>query len=111
LSSGLDVRTAGATHNGGAMAAIVAAGAGACAMGLVVVLHEAGIFSAPTLYPPAGGVSGRTSLAVAVWLITWAVLHLRWSRREIPPRRAWLVTLALTAIGLLGTFPPLWKVL
>ncbi|MBR9988751.1 MAG: hypothetical protein KFH98_03290 [Gemmatimonadetes bacterium] len=110
MNSEMRVERAGAPPNGGAMAAFVAAAAGACAMGVVVVLHEAGIFSAPALYAPAGGVSGRTSLAVAVWLLVWVVLHLRWSRREIPPRRAWILMLALTAIGVLGTFPPLWKI-
>jgi hypothetical protein len=110
LSNEQHVERADATPNGGAMAAFVAAGAGACAMGVVVVLHEAGIFSAPALYAPAGGVSGRTSLAVVVWLVVWATLHYRWVRQEIPAQRAWLVTMVLTAIGVLGTFPPLWKI-
>jgi hypothetical protein len=96
-------------HNGAAMAAFVAAGVGSCAMGAAVLLHEAGIFSAPALYPPAGGVSGRTTLAVLAWLLAWALLHRRWRARHIPPRRAWSLTLVLTALGILGTFPPFWK--
>ena len=55
--------------NGAAVAAFLAAGIGAFAMGLVVILNEAGLFAAPSLYPPAGGVSGRTTIAVAIWLI------------------------------------------
>ena len=38
-------------------------------VGFFVLLNETGIFEAPTLYEPAGGVSGRTTLAVAAWLL------------------------------------------
>jgi hypothetical protein len=97
--------------NGAAMAATLAAGIGAFAMGAVVLLNEAGIFAAPTLYTPAGGVSGRTTLATIVWLIAWVVLHNRWNAREIAPGRVGAVTLILIALGVLGTFPPVWGLL
>ena len=97
--------------NGSAMAALLAGGIGAFAMGAVVLLNEAGIFAAPTLYAPAGGVSGRTTLATIVWLIAWAVLHNRWKAREIAPARIGAVTLILITVGVLGTFPPVWALL
>jgi hypothetical protein len=96
--------------NGAAMAAFVAAGAGAFAMGLVVLLHEVGVYSAPALHGGAGGVSGRTTFAVVAWLVVWLALHLAWRRRDIPPRRALAITLVLTMLGVLGTFPPFWSV-
>ncbi len=97
--------------NGSAMAAFLGAGIGAFAVGAVVLLNEAGIFTAPTLYSPAGGVSGRTTLATIVWLFAWAVLHSRWKAREIAPGRIGVVTLILVALGVLGTFPPVWGLL
>ena len=97
--------------NGSAMAAILAGGIGAFAMGAVVLLNEAGIFAAPSLYAPAGGVSGRTTLATVVWLMAWAVLHNRWKERDIAPGRIAAVTLILIAVGVLGTFPPVWALL
>jgi len=97
--------------NGGAMAAFVGAGIGAFAMGAVVILNELGLFAAPTLYAPAGGVTGRTTLATVVWLIAWGVLHNRWKAREIAPGRMGALTLILIALGVLGTFPPLWALL
>ena len=97
--------------NGSAMAALLGGGIGAFAMGAVVLLNEAGIFAAPTLYAPAGGVSGRTTLATIVWLIAWAVLHNRWKAREIAPGRVGAVTVILIALGVLGTFPPVWALL
>jgi hypothetical protein len=97
--------------NGGAMAALLGGGIGAFAMGAVVLLNEAGLFAAPTLYAPAGGVSGRTALATILWLMAWAVLHNRWKAREIAPGRVSAVTLILIALGALGTFPPVWALL
>lgn len=96
--------------NGPAMAAFVAAGAGAFAMGLIVLMNEIGLFSIPALYAPAGGVSGRTTLAIVVWLVGWVVLHARWKEREIDPVRAGGLTFLLVTLGILGTFPPLWTV-
>lgn len=97
--------------NGSAMAAFLAGGIGAFAMGAVVLLNEAGLFAAPALYAPAGGVSGRTTLATIVWLLAWAVLHNSWKAREIAPGRVGAATLSLIALGVLGTFPPVWALL
>jgi hypothetical protein len=97
--------------NGAAMASALAAGVGAFAMGLFVVLNEAGRFAAPTLYGPAGGVTGRTTFATLVWLGAWGVLHVRWRARELAPGRVLALTLVLIVLGMLGTFPPLWSLL
>lgn len=97
--------------NGSAMASFLGAGIGAFAMGVVVLLNEAGLFAAPALYAPAGGVSGRTTLAAVVWLIAWGVLHNRWKGREIASRRVSSLTLVLIGIGILATFPPTWRLL
>jgi hypothetical protein len=93
------------------MASILGAGIGAFAMGLFVVLNEADIFVAPTLYPPAGGVTGRTTLAVVVWLLSWVVLHRVWKGRELKGGLVYTATLILIVLGILGTFPPAWKLL
>jgi hypothetical protein len=97
--------------NGAAMAAMLGAGIGAFAMGAVVLLNEAGLFTVPALYAPAGGVTGRTALATLVWLIAWGVLHARWKARAIVPDRVFTLTLILVGAGVLGTFPPFWGVL
>jgi len=95
--------------NGAALAAFLAAGIGAFAMGVMVLLNEAGLFSAPALYPPAGGVSGRTTFAAVIWLIGWAVLHRRWKGRQLEAGRARAITLILIGLGVLLTFPPVWR--
>jgi hypothetical protein len=96
------------TANGAAWAAFLGAGIGSFSVGLIVLLNELDLFPLPSLYAPAGGVSTRTTLAVVVWLLAWAVLHARWKDREIRPAGAAAATLVLIALGILGTFPPVW---
>jgi hypothetical protein len=94
--------------NGAAMAACLAAGVGTLALGLFVILNEAGVYVAPSLYGPAGGVSGRTTFGVVAWLLCWGVLHARWKRRRVDAPRILAVTVGLTLLGLLLMFPPVW---
>lgn len=101
----------GEVANGAALASFLGAGIGAFAMGVIVILNEAGLFVAPALYAPAGGVSGRTTFAVVIWLIGWAVLHSRWKGRQIESRRVHAVTMLLIGLGVFLTFPPVWKLL
>lgn len=97
--------------NGAALAAFLAGGIGAFALALIVVLNEVGIFSAPTLYGPAGGVTGRTALGTVVWLVAWAVLHKRWKDRHVDTGRVFAVTLVLIAVAVVLLFPPVWRLL
>lgn len=97
------------TSNGAALAAFLAAGIGAFALGVIVILNEADVLTVPAVYGPAGGISGRTTAAVVIWLLSWAVLHRRWNGREIGTGRVNAVTLILTGLGVLLSFPPVWS--
>ena len=97
--------------NGAALASFVAAGIGAFSWGVVVFLNEIGVFAAPALYAPAGGVTGRTTLGAATWLIAWAILHRRWRARTMDPGGVFVWAAILVALGLLLTFPPVWGIL
>jgi hypothetical protein len=97
--------------NGAAMAAFLSAGIGGFAVGCVVLLNEAGVLAMPSLYAPAGGVSGRTTVATAIWLAAWVILHYRWKDRDVNERRINLGTLALTGLGIAATFPPVWSLI
>jgi hypothetical protein len=55
------VRGQAVMPNGATLAAVLAAGIGAFAMGVFVIANEAGIYAAPSLYGPAGGLSGRSN--------------------------------------------------
>ena len=100
-----------AATNGAAMAAVLGAGIGSMAMGALVLLNEAGLFAAPTLYGPAGGVTGRTTFAAAAWLLAWSLLHARWRSRDVVPGPVFGWTVVLVVLAILATFPPLWGLL
>ncbi len=97
-----------AANDGASLAAVIAAGIGALAMGLFVIIHEAGIYSAPSLYAGAGGLSGRSTFAVITWLVAWAVLHHRWKAGGPESGTVLRWTLILTTIGVALCFPPVW---
>ena len=103
--------TAVAETNGAAMAAVLGAGIGSAAMGVFVLLNEAGVFAAPALYGPAGGVTGRTTFATIAWLIAWGVLHARWKSRDVAPGPVFSATAILVVLAIIGTFPPVWGLL
>jgi hypothetical protein len=97
---------AGATRESGqptgtAAAAFLAAAIGSFGMGLIMILSESGLVSIPALYEPAGGVTGRTTLAVVV----------RWRGRDVSVSRLAAIIAVLIGLGILGTFPPVWGLL
>lgn len=97
--------------NGAAMAAFLSAGIGAFVVGFIVIIHEVGNVAIPALYAPSGGASGRTALAVVIWLIAWALLHNMWKKRQIQPNRIAAATVTLIVLGLIFAFPPVWLLL
>ena len=97
--------------NGAAMAAFLAAGIGAFVLGLIVIVHEVGNVAIPALYAPAGGASGRSALAVVIWLLGWVLLHNLWKKREIQSRPVISATMTLIVLGLIFAFPPVWALL
>jgi hypothetical protein len=97
--------------NGIAAAALLASGIGCAALGIFIVLVELSpaIKSALTFNKGVGPLSGKTILAVAVWLVSWVVLHFAWRRRQVSFGKVWAATLALVGVGLIGTFPPFFQ--
>jgi hypothetical protein len=92
-------------------AAIIAGGVGAVALGVVTTLAEAstGVKDWLAWSDRVGPLSGKTILAVVVWLVAWAVLHVALRGRPYETRRALVVSLVLIALGVLGTFPTFFQ--
>lgn len=88
-------------------AAILAGGVGALALGALTTLAEASTTIKDFLswYDPVGPLSGKTTGAVIVWLVSWAVLHGMYRHKAVETRTALTMTLLLIALGVLGTFP------
>jgi hypothetical protein len=97
--------------NGGIVAAVVAAGVGCAALGACTVAAAAypGFADFLTLYAPSGPLTGKAVVATIIYLIAWLNLHARLRERELSLFRAFLVTMVLLGIGLIGTFPPVYQ--
>jgi hypothetical protein len=96
---------------GAISAAILATGVGATALGVVTVLAEASttVKDALAWSTAVGPLSGKTAVAVIVWLLSWVVLHIVLRNRSTETGRTLTITLVLIALGVLGTFPPFFQ--
>lgn len=94
--------------NGPGAAAILAAGIGCAALGILALLGDAfnGIKSFLTFYNPTGALSGVSSLAIIVWLASWFVLAQKWKDRDVSMTRISTIAFVFLAIGVFLTFPP-----
>ena len=103
------METASTTKNGSAWAAIAATGVACAALGTITCLAErfASVSKALNFYKPAGDLSGKSSVAIAVWMIACLTLDLRWRQKQIHRvgRIIW-ATVFLIFGGLLAVFPP-----
>ena len=52
-----------------------------------------------------GPLSGKTTYAVAAFLIAWAIAAVFMRGKSYDPRPFYIATFVLIGIGLLGTFP------
>ena len=95
--------------NGAGAAAVLAAGVGSLAVAVFAILADkaAPIKSLMNFYKPTGPLSGVTTCAIVVWLAVWALLHRRWSWRNVEIGQVTATALILLFLGLLLTFPPI----
>jgi hypothetical protein len=56
----------------------------------------------PAVERCGGPLSGKTIMAVVVWLVAWAILHAALRTQPYQTRRALVVSLVLIALGVLG---------
>lgn len=101
------VRAAELTNGSGA-AAILAAGIGAFALSVLAIATDKipSIQRPMTFYKPTGPLSGVTTVAILVWLVTWVILEWRWRSRTVAIGRSNAIALALLGLSLLLMFPP-----
>jgi hypothetical protein len=95
-----------AEHVGKALAAMLAAGIGSAAVGVLTTLAEVspGLKNVLNFYDPVGPLSGKTTMAVVLWLLAWYALSRRWSVRPPVMQSVLVATFALIGVGFVGTF-------
>ncbi len=98
-----------ALPNGSGAAAVLAAGIGCFVLAALAVAAEksARLKSGLIFYEVTGTLSGVTTAAVLVWLLTWGILEWRWRKRAVPLGPTTATALVLLVLGLLLTFPPI----
>ena len=94
--------------NGPGAAAILAAGIGTGVIGILALAGDASstINKLLTFYNPTGALSGVTTVAIIIWLVSWYVLNLRWRSKAVNMRKVNMVAFIGLAVGFLLTFPP-----
>jgi fluoride ion exporter CrcB/FEX len=100
--------------DGPAAAAMVAAGIGIFALGLLTTLAEAfaGFKEFLERFDFVGGVgplAGKTTLAVLVWAVVWAILAMIWRGKDSSLRWMFALGLTLGVLGAIGTFPTFFE--
>ncbi len=94
--------------NGAGAATLLSASIGAFALGIFTVLgdkvpslRKLFIFNVRT-----GPLSGVTTLAILLWLLSWVGLHMAWKRRDMSLKPVVAAAFVMLALSLLLTFPP-----
>lgn len=95
--------------NGAGAAAVLAAGIGSLSIAAFAILADkiAPIKSLMIFYKPTGPLSGVTTCAIVLWLAVWALLHWRWSWRNVEVGRVTAAAFILLFLSVLLTFPPI----
>lgn len=97
--------------NGPVAAVMLAAGVGTVVLGILTTLAEASesVHDFLEFSERVGPLSGKTILAAAAFLLSWAGLHLALRRRDLGWRPVTIALIALVAIGLVLTFPTFFQ--
>lgn len=99
--------------NGPGAAAILAAGIGCAAMGILALAGDASAAIGKLLnfYNPVGTLSGVSTLAIIIWLVSWFALARLWGTKTVALGKVNMFAFALLVVGLLLTFPPFMDLL
>ncbi len=99
--------------NGRGAAAILAAGIGCAAIGVLATLRDAfkPVATALNFYKPSGPLSGVVIVSIAIWLLAWAALGARWRNSSVALGKVNIAAFVLLAVGVLMTFPPFMDLL
>jgi hypothetical protein len=97
-----------AIPNGTGAAAILAAGIGCGALGILAFAGDASDALGKLLnfYNPTGTLSGVTTVAILVWVGAWFILDRLWHGRTVSMTTVNVLAFAGLIVGFLLTFPP-----
>lgn len=99
--------------NGSGAAAILGAGIGCGAIGILAFWGDAvpGMGKALNIFNPTGTLSGVTTFGIIIWLVAWFALNQMWKGKTVEMMKVNVASFALLAVGFLLTFPPFMDLL
>ncbi len=99
--------------NGSGAAAILGAGIGCGAIGVLAFWGDVSDSMGKALnwYNPSGTLSGVTTIGILVWLVAWFGLNQMWRGKTVEIMKVNVVAFVLLAVGFLFTFPPFMDLL
>ncbi len=110
-----DSRLAGEeqARDGALAAALIAAGIGVLTLGVVTSAAGAALGFKDWLKwdDSVGPLSGKSSLALIAWAVSWPLLHLALFRRDGILVVALAISGILILLGMIGIFPPVFEAL
>ena len=94
--------------NGSGAAAMLAAAIGSLVLAVIALAGDKSvpIKNSLNFYKPTGPLSGVTTVTIVVWLVAWGFLQWRWGKRTVAMSRINRVSVAILALSILLTFPP-----
>jgi hypothetical protein len=94
--------------NGSGAAAVLSAGIGCFVLAVLAFAGDksTSIKNLLIFYKPTGPLSGATTAAILIWLVSWGILEWRWGKRDVA--LSWISPVAFTllVLSILLTFPP-----
>jgi hypothetical protein len=93
-------------------AAFLASGIASVTLGVLVVLADASakINTGLVLVKPVGALSGKTTIEVVVFILSWVIAHYAFRTRDIDLAKVFRTSLILVGVGFLLTFPPVFEI-
>ncbi len=92
-------------------AAFIGSGIGTLVLGVVDLLTAmkagAGLKSALNFLGPVGPLSGKTSVSVVAFVVSWLILNYVFKNKAVKLTTSFIITIVLLVIGLLMMFPPI----
>jgi hypothetical protein len=101
-------QSANPAANGPVAAALLSCGLGCFVLGVLAVAADGSkpLANLLNFSNPTGPLSGITTVAIALWLVSWAVLARLWRNKCVAMGKVRAAAFLLLAFSLLLTFPP-----
>jgi hypothetical protein len=98
------------TMDSAVSAAFIASGIGSVVLGLTIIGAEtnAALKTFLTFNAGVGPLSGKTTVTVIAFVLSWVILHFIFRSRPIKLATGFTISVILVIVGLLLTFPPVF---